>query len=329
MAVGPAAFDRYRQSPNEKTTLLRLIIGSVIIAALWLTSTVLVIFGGVYVNARVGPFFGPENLTFSDDLIGNFMASPLGVLATLLTFAGIWIGVWVVMKLIHRERPARLLGNSAGISRSGFLKGFVAVLLTSVLAELVMYWIWPEVTLGSIGLSSWLLFLLPVALFAFVQTSAEEILFRGYLVRGLAYRFRSPLIWALLPTLIFTSLHCSPEVSLTMNIGVFVSIGAFAVLLLALVYVTGNLGAAMGAHLGNNLTGFLLVSHENSLSSFAYFRGPPVEGLTSTTGGMVLVVAISIAAVLLALVLLVHPRSPLKVEVDLGRDRSIPQTNPR
>ena len=118
---------------------------------------------------------------------------------------------------------------------------------------------------GPIGLGTWALFLLPILFFAFVQTSSEELLFRGYLQRGLAYRFRSPLVWAVLPTLVFTALHWNPTAVLGMNIGVAVSIGAFAALLALLVYATGNLGAAMGAHFGNNLVGFLLISHDDTL----------------------------------------------------------------
>ncbi|TIV06007.1 MAG: CPBP family intramembrane metalloprotease, partial [Mesorhizobium sp.] len=117
--------------------------------------------------------------------------------------------------------------------------------------------------------SSWLLFLIPIVLLAFLQTSSEEMLFRGYLLRGLAYRFRSPWIWALLPGLLFTSLHWNSASTFAINACVLVSIGAFALLLTLLVYVTGNLGAGFGAHLGNNLTGFLLISHQEGYNGFA------------------------------------------------------------
>lgn len=327
MAVDPAAFGRYWRSPNEKTTLLRLFLGTLLIAAVWLGTTVAVLFAGFYAREKFGPLFGSEVLTFSGDPLENFMTSRVGFVASLLTFAGIWIGVWAAMRLLHRERLSRLLGNSARISWSGFLNGLIAVLLTSVLSELCIYVMLPELAPGSISVPVWLLFLLPALFLGFVQTSAEELLFRGYLLRGLAYRFRSPWVWAFLPTLVFTTLHWNTAVPLTMNVAVFVSIGAFAAMLVLLVYATGNLGAAMGAHLGNNATGFLLVSHDNSLASFALLKGAPLGSLASTISETAVIVAISIVSVLLTVLLLMHPRSPLKVKVDLDHDREAPQPN--
>ena len=186
------------------------------------------------------------------------------------------------MRALHREKLSRLFGNSARLSRSGFLNGLAAVLITSLLTELGFWLIIPDVAarpdrarhLGALSAADPLLRLRP--------DLVGGALFRGYLQRGLAYRFRSPLVWAVLPTLVFTALHWNPASVLGMNIGVLISIGAFAALLALLVYATGNLGAAMGAHLGNNLVGFLLISHDDTLGGLALFRAPPLDGLAWT-----------------------------------------------
>ncbi len=329
MKIDSTPFERYRQSPNQKTTLPRLIAGSAIVAVFWLVVTAAVMFAGVFGYAELAALFGPETLTFDQGgVTERFLASPVGVVAALVTFAGIWLGVWIAMRAVHRERLGRLFGNSGRISRSAFVKGLIAVLLTSVLTEIGLYLLIPEIGRGPISLSSWLVFLVPMLFLAFVQTSSEELLFRGYLMRGLAYRFKSPMVWALLPALVFTALHWNASSVLAMNIGVLVSIGAFAGLLVVLVYATGNLGAAMGAHLGNNLVGFLLVSHENALSSFALFRSPPLDSLAWTAPQAVVIVAMSIAAIVLTLLLLLHPRSPLKVDADLGHAGDLQPPDP-
>jgi membrane protease YdiL (CAAX protease family) len=316
MAIDPAPFERYRRSPNEKTTLFRLILGSAIAALFWFATTFGVIFAGVY---------GPTLTGLGDDPLGpgdpvrQFLASSGGLFATLATFAGIWLGIFIAMRFLHREKFSRLFGNSARLSRSGFLNGLAAVLITSVLTELGYLVIIPDVERGPVALGVWALYLLPILFFAFVQTSSEELLFRGYLQRGLAYRFRSPIVWAALPTLVFTALHWNPASVLGMNIGVAISIGAFAALLALLVYATGNLGAAMGAHLGNNLVGFLLISHDDTLGGLALFRAPPLDGLAWTPTETAVIAGISIASILLTWLLLLHPRSPLRVAPDLGR----------
>ncbi|MER9658059.1 CPBP family intramembrane metalloprotease [Mesorhizobium sp. M0152] len=307
MTSDPAAFERYRRSPNDRTTLPRLLLGTVIVVLFWAATTAGVLFGGAYA------FFAWQGSSGVASPTQEFLASPVGILAALASFAGIWIGLWIAMRWVHREKLSALLGVSHRVSRSGFLKGLIAVLITSLVSEILLYLLEPEIARGTISLSAWLLFLIPIVALTLLQTSSEEVLFRGYLLRGLANRFKSPFIWALLPGLLFTSLHWSTSSSAAINACVLASIAAFALLLTLVVYATGNLGAALGAHLGNNLTGFLLISHQESYNSFALFNAKPLEGPGWTTSDAVLIALVGIACSLLTIVLLLHPRSPLRV----------------
>ena len=311
MTPDPAAFERYRRSPNHKTTLPRLFLGTAIVILFWAATTVAVLFGAAYAlftwQAGAAPPSGMQ----------GFLASPIGILTALSSFAGIWIGLWIAMRWVHGEPLSALFGVGRRVSRSGFLKGLVAVLITSLVSEILLYLLQPEIARGAISLSSWLLFLVPIVALTLLQTSSEEVLFRGYLLRGLANRFKSPVVWALLPGLLFTSLHWSPSSTVAINACVLASIAAFALLLTLVVHATGNLGAAFGAHLGNNLTGFLLISHQESYNSFALFNARPLEGPGWTTSDAVLIAFIGIACSLLTIALLLHPRSPLRVAAEL------------
>ncbi|RWC56886.1 CPBP family intramembrane glutamic endopeptidase [Mesorhizobium sp.] len=311
MTIDSAAFERYRRSPNTRTTLPRLFLGTGIVLFFWAATTVAVLVGGTYA------FFAWQAAAAAPSGMQGFLASPLGTLTALVSFAGIWIGLWVAMRWLHGERLSALLGNSRRISWSGFLKGLIAVLITSFISEILLYLLQPRIARGPISLSSWLLFVSPIAALTLLQTSSEEMLFRGYLLRGLASRFKSPFIWALLPALLFTSLHWSASSSAAINACVLASIAAFALLLTLVVYATGNLGPALGAHLSNNLTGFLLISHQESYNSFALFNARPLEGPDWATSDAVLIALIGIACSLLTIVLLLHPRSPLRVAAEL------------
>ena len=314
MIIDNAAFERYRRSPNDKTNLPRLLFGSAIVVLFWVATTLVVLLGGTY--AFVAWRASMAGSAPTDRPVQDFLASPEGILIALVSFAGIWIGLWIAMRWVHGEPLSALIGTRRRVSRQGFLKGLAAVLITSLLSEVLLYWLQPEIARGAISLPSWLLFLVPIVVLALLQTSSEEALFRGYLLRGLANRFRSPLIWVLLPVLLFTALHWSSASSLAINACVLVSIATFALVLTLLVYATGNLGAAFGAHLGNNLTGFLLISHQASYNSFALFNAKPLEGPGWTTWDAVLIAAIGIVSSLLTVLLLLHPRSPLKVGPD-------------
>ena len=308
MTIDNAAFERYRRSPNAKTNLLRLFFGSAIVVAFWMAMTAVVLIAGTYAYL-VLKLPGPSTGRYMQD----FLASPTGILSALTSFAGIWIGLWVAMRFVHGEPLSALFGVSRRIAGGDFLKGLIAVLITSLFSEVLLYWLQPEIARGPIALTSWLLFLVPIALLAFLQTSSEEMLFRGYLPRALAYRFESPWIWALLPGLLFTALHWNSASSLAINACVLVSIGAFALLLMLLVYATGNLGASFGAHLANNLTGFLLISHQEGYNDFALLNAKPLEGPGWTNWDAVLIAAIGIVSTLLTMLLLLHRRSPLSV----------------
>jgi membrane protease YdiL (CAAX protease family) len=312
VTIDPAAFERYRQSPNARTTMPRLFFGTLVVVLFWGATTLAVLLGGAYAFTLWQAF--PGAVMPAGGVMQGFMASPLGILAALASFSGIWIGLWISMRWLHGEPLSALFGDVRRVSRPDFIKGLVAVLITSLVSEVLLYILQPEIARGPISLWSWLLFVAPIIVLTLLQTSSEEMLFRGYLLRGLASRFKSPFIWALLPGLLFTLLHWSASSSAAINACVLASIAAFALVLTLLVYATGNLGAALGAHLGNNLTGFLIISHQESYNSFALFNARPLEGPGWTTGDAVLIASIGIACSLLTMVLLLHPRSPLKIE---------------
>jgi len=305
------AFDTYRRSAGEKATVPRLALGTAIIVVCWALSSILAIVGGVFLVARLGSGGAMPDMA-------AFTATPAGVLTVLASFCGIWIGAWIAMRLVHGETLSALFGGSRRLSWNGFAKGLVAVLLTSLLSEVLIYPLQPAIARGTIGVAAWLVALVPIAALTFVQTSSEELLFRGYLPRGLARRFKSPIAWALLPTAAFTALHWNGANSLAINLCVMVSIGAFAAVLMRLVCATGNLGAAFGAHLANNLTGFLLISHQESYNAFALFTARPLEGPGWTGTEAVVLSLIGLVSSGLTALLLLHPRSPLKVEADRG-----------
>lgn len=312
MTATSRAFDRYRRSAGEKTTLARLIAGLLVVVACWAATTFAIITIGLI-------FFSMHSMDAGEsDLVTEFLATPAGLAAMLLTFSGIWIGLWLAMRFIHREPVAALFGAGRRLSRSGFARGFAAVILTSLLSELLVYLIYPEIGRGSISPASWLLFLLPVTLLIFVQTSAEEVLFRGYLMRGLAARFSSPLVWFLLPVIVFTALHWGASPNPAVHLAGVLTIGAFALVLAATVWLTGNLGAAFGAHLANNLFGFTLISHQDGYGALALFMGAPLEGPGWTALDAVLLTGIGFICSALTLVLLAHSRSPLRLQVEAG-----------
>ena len=115
-----------------------------------------------------------------------------------------------------------------------------------------------------------MLLLLPLALLAvLIQTSAEEILFRGYLQQQLAARFRSPVIWMVAPALLFGVLHYRPDAGANGGLIMLWAAG-FALAAADLTARAGTLGPAIGLHFMSNASA--LLSAEGTLSGLALFR---------------------------------------------------------
>lgn len=128
----------------------------------------------------------------------------------LFSFAGLLLGPLAAVRLIHRRRAGTLFGPSARMVRD--FRAAAGGVLTLNLVFLIF-------SLGDDSLRAGqslgpFLVHLPLALICLlIQTGAEEVVFRGYLLQQLAARFRRPLVWMLIPALLFALGHYAPDLS--------------------------------------------------------------------------------------------------------------------
>jgi len=126
----------------------------------------------------------------------------------------------------------------------------------------------------NLAAGTWVMFL-PFAIIAvFVQVSAEEILFRGYIQQQLAARFRSPLIWILVPAGLFGLGHYMPQDAGENATLIALWAVVFGVLMADLTARSGTLGPAIAVHLANNVVAIVVVSLPDSLSGLSLFLAP-------------------------------------------------------
>jgi len=246
----------YAAPALKRRGLWRVALGLGLILALWLGWTVLVMAGRVLWDL-VGhgdldrALAGLSGLARGED--------PLGIGFMLLTFLGIWPGVWAAVNLLHEQPFATLLSPERRQRWGEFAIGLAIGLgfaLVSVLMAAALIGL-PERSGLSAGVA--LAWFLPLAVLVFFQASAEELIFRGYVLQQLAARYRSPVAWAVVPSLAFGALHFGLELpgsAGALYIAVTVVTG---IALAVLVWRTGALAAAMGLHTGINLTAILLV----------------------------------------------------------------------
>jgi membrane protease YdiL (CAAX protease family) len=196
-----------------------------------------------------------------------FGLSRTTVALMLSTFVGVPLGLAVILPLLHKRGIQSLFGPARSARRDFLVAAGVFLVINMAIA---LPSLWFTETLPHEPLAMVLLFLPLAALLVLLQTGAEEILFRGYIMQQLATRFQSPWIWAVLPSVLFGALHYDPALGQTSAVLIALSITLTGLLWADLTRLTGNLGAAMGWHFANNLVFMNFVGFDDYLNGFAW-----------------------------------------------------------
>ena len=201
--------------------------------------------------------------------------TPLNLLFVLFTFVPIWFGVWVAMKFIHHVPMKVLLGSSNKLNLQLLFKGFLAMLFLGIGIETLLQFI-PVVSRyvyyepnKVLFLSDWIKWLLPIILFIFIQSAAEELVFRGYLLQTIWSKNANYFYAIICPSLIFGLLHFD-----TQSYGInawYYCFNTFVVgCLLCLVTLhTGNIALAFGLHWGGNTVSLVVFGINGNLDGMA------------------------------------------------------------
>lgn len=251
-------FQRWIDLARPRAQLWRTALGIALVVAAWLIWTVifglLAVGGGLVSRETLGAVMGQFAAPLS--YFDVFMA--MGVL--LGTFWGLWLGVWLVSKLLHKRGLSTVFAHDGRIRLDQFSIG-MALAAGYLALSLGSTWLSGAAPMRSdLPLEYWLSALAPMVLLVFFQTAGEELFFRGYLTQQLAARIPHPLVWGLLPSLAFGLAHTANGggdaqfaiyyVAATLLMGLTMT---------AMVWRTGGLAAAMGFHLMNNIGAMLLV----------------------------------------------------------------------
>jgi len=198
---------------------------------------------------------------------------PLSMLVLLASFAFVIVGISMAARQMHKRTLSSVTGPLPVV-----LRQFWAVLRLLLALGAVLF-ILPPYGMGAplepnLALGPWLL-LLPLSLLAvLIQTSAEEILFRGYIQQALAARFSNPVVWMILPSLLFSLGHYLPAEAGENAMLIAAWSGLFGILMADLTARAGTLGPAIAVHLFNNIIALLIISLPGGLSGLALYVIP-------------------------------------------------------
>ncbi|HHC29175.1 MAG TPA: CPBP family intramembrane metalloprotease, partial [Rhodobacterales bacterium] len=181
---------------------------------IWRTLLGTLIVAVVYIAVMVAIFFAANLYLGLPDAALAAPDTPRAMAVFFATFLGIHLGLVLALALLHRRGYASLFGPTRRLAMGHVFAGLAAALAIGGALSALMgleHLVLPQGTSPPLRLNllftTWAAWLAPAIALIFVQILAEEALFRGYLLQQLRARFRSPLIWAILPSVLFGALH--------------------------------------------------------------------------------------------------------------------------
>lgn len=299
---------------NGNNALWRIALSVAIIAAIWAVASFAFVYAAaVFILVRDGIWPGSFGGVF--DLIGfaDLTSDRIWPFVMLLSIAPLWFAVWLAVKVVHRRSLRGLFGVERRLYWPDFARSALVTLFVGLLIAPVALFIDPTIVRGSASLSNWLAMAPLLLISLFLQTSAEEVVFRGYLHQALAARFTTPLIWLGLPTALFTLMHWQGQASTAMNLASLFVILGFSLSMTWLLVASGNLAAAMGAHFANNIGAVMLFSYQPDLGSAALFMGRSIVDPGWRPMQAIMFALYGVLVIAVTQILLLHRASPVRL----------------
>lgn len=208
---------------------------------------------------------------FANTLIEG--ATPVAMYILLGSFALISVAVFVVVRVLHQREALSVMG-SVRLCIPQFMRVTGALIVLGIVLSVLPPYGYGEPLVSNMAVGVWTA-LLPLSLLAvFVQISAEEIVFRGYLQQQLGARFRSPLVWMVLPSMIFALGHYQPAEAGENAVMITVWAFVFGMLMADLTARAGTIGPALAVHFVNNVMALLITSLPDNLGGLALWHTP-------------------------------------------------------
>ncbi len=210
-----------------------------------------------------------------------------------LMFVFWFLGTVLAVRNVHGRSAWGLVGADRQINWQRLSYGFAVWFTILMVSSFVSLWMNPGEYKFDFDVNKWPVAFLIVLILTPIQTSAEEIFFRGYLLQGMGLITRQPLGLIFSNGVLFMLPHLgNPEVA---NGFFWVALEYFLIgVFLAFITLQDNrLELALGVHAANNITHIFFTTSDSALGTPALWTAKP-----SPAGFMdiaVVLISISIA----------------------------------
>jgi len=190
----------------------------------------------------------------------------IGFLLLILMFGFALFGLYLVVKYLHQKDLKTYITSNERIDFRKIFFGFGLWMIVSVLLEAISYLLSPETYSFRWIPDSFIPLLIISIVFLPIQTSFEELFFRGYIMQGITFFAKNKWLPILLSSIFFGLVHgTNPEVAKygfwTMQF-YYIIAGLFLALITVL---DDGLELALGVHAATNIFGATLFTYEGSV----------------------------------------------------------------
>lgn len=256
------------QGIDEKNKFWKYLLGLVIIAGATFLGQIPMLAAILFQTSFKG-----KSYPATDTELLHFFEPNLNLFLLLLSYVAALGGVYFVVRFLHHQTFISIVTARKKIDWKRVLFSFLIWSGFTIVSTLVAYYLNPSDFEINFQPVPFLILLIIAALLVPIQTSVEELIFRGYLMQGFANLSKNKWVPLLMTSTIFGLLHLSnPEVSKLGNIIMVYYIGT-GLLLGIMTLMDNGMELALGFHAANNLIGALLVTSDwSAFQTYSIFK---------------------------------------------------------
>ena len=216
-------------------------------------------------NSEIGKddlFLFEKNMDFS--IFG--MDKNSGFVLLLLMFVVALLSLWLVTNVIHHKEMRNFITPNRPVHYQKIMFGFLFWLVLSLILEGVSYMIWPEDYTFTWQGSSFIILLVISVFLLPIQTSFEELFFRGYIMQGIGFFARKKWMAILGSSIFFGLVHgTNPEIDKYGYAPMMIYYVMAGIFLAVITVLDDSLELALGVHAATNFVGATLFTYQGSV----------------------------------------------------------------
>ncbi|NND34425.1 MAG: CPBP family intramembrane metalloprotease [Saprospiraceae bacterium] len=218
----------------------------------------------------VGFIIGQIPLIYFIDTASSAESHNMGEILLLILLLLGYVGGLSVLLLfygkIHKRSIRTLISGDSSISVARILWAFFFWFGLLLIAEAILYFVDPANYILQFEGITFLILLVVSLILIPIQTSFEELIFRGYFIQQFSLLFNSRIAGIALSAVIFGFMHmANPEVEafgMSRMLFYYISFGLFAGICTV---IDGRLELVLGIHAATNIYGATMVTFESSV----------------------------------------------------------------